>query len=582
MEMKRTNDLVISKYREYFLTTFAMSGCTSMASIVDRIMVGKLLGSNELAATNLVIPFVSIINMIFCLFIYGGNTLAVTYKGKCDNRKADKCFTISIGIGFAFMALLGAIGILFWRPITGLLVGNNTELFNPVYDYMFPQFFLGIMVIIVNGLSAYIRVDGLRKLALFIPIVVNVVNVLFDFIFMGLMKLGIMSAGFATIIGYLVGIIMIIPYFKSKKRSVKFTKIGVKDIKLIIELLYTGMPTGFLHLCIFVNVIVMNSVILAAEGTVGMQVMSVCISSFNLVNIFLWGTSQTLLPITGALNGEQDIKGIKGVLKFSLKITEIFCVIMFLLFELFPAQIGAVFGAVSLETVELLVPAMRIYCFGILISGIELIIRSFYQASGHKNTATAMSVLDGVGLFVPLIYLLAWINPHFIWLSFPLTPLLTTLIILGVMQYRAKKSGMTNFLMLKEEQDAICFEFSIENKIDHAVKASAWIIERCRENAVPDNLGNLLGIACEELCTNIAQFAYGEKSKMIDIFLKIYNDKIVLKIRDDGCIFNPTEYVDETGREITGLKVLNKLPAKVIYNRVIGFNTTIVMVGKTQ
>ena len=52
----------------------------------------------------------------------------------------------------------------------------------------------------------------------------------------------------------------------------------------------------------------------------------------------------------------------------------------------------------------------------------------------------------------------------------------------------------------------------------------------------------------------------------------------MLRIRDNGVIFNPTEFVDDSSNEVTGLKVLKKLPLKVEYNRVLGFNNTIITV----
>ena len=50
--MERKGKLVSKKYREYFLATLFMSGSISIASVVDKIMIGNILGSVELAAAN--------------------------------------------------------------------------------------------------------------------------------------------------------------------------------------------------------------------------------------------------------------------------------------------------------------------------------------------------------------------------------------------------------------------------------------------------------------------------------------------------------------------------------------------------
>lgn len=209
--------------------------------------------------------------------------------------------------------------------------------------------------------------------------------------------------------------------------------------------------------------------------------------------------------------------------------------------------------------------------------GLAYVVRAYYQATGYQNTASVLALLEGVIFFVPILYLLAKINFSAVWLSFVFAPMLSVCVILIYMQYKAKKEGKNNFLMLGHEKEAKVIDFSVENKIEKAIEASEKIREICIQNNISSRSANILSLAAEELCTNTAKFAYGKKSKFIDIFLKIYADEIILKVRDNGAVFNPTEYINESGQEISGLKTLNSLPVKIIYNRVIGFNTTIII-----
>ena len=54
----------------------------------------------------------------------------------------------------------------------------------------------------------------------------------------------------------------------------------------------------------------------------------------------------------------------------------------------------------------------------------------------------------------------------------------------------------------------------------------------------------------------------------------------MLRLRDNGKIFNPTEYVDDSGREVTGLKLVRSLTSSIEYNRVLDFNVTVVTVNR--
>ena len=61
--------------------------------------------------------------------------------------------------------------------------------------------------------------------------------------------------------------------------------------------------------------------------------------------------------------------------------------------------------------------------------------------------------------------------------------------------------------------------------------------------------------------------------------MKLYEDQSLLRIRDDGDMFDPTQFVDDSGNEITGLSLIRALPTEVTYNRMLGFNTTIITVS---
>ena len=86
-----------------------------------------------------------------------------------------------------------------------------------------------------------------------------------------------------------------------------------------------------------------------------------------------------------------------------------------------------------------------------------------------------------------------------------------------------------------------------------------------------------MAVSAEELAVNAAKYAY-QVDNDIDICLRILDDKLVLRFRDNGRMFNPTEFIDDSGEEITGLSLVRTLTPDINYNRVLGFNVTTVTV----
>ena len=76
-----------------------MTASIYLAGILDSIMVGQIEGTVALSAINLTLSVSFLKNILMALFTFGGNTIAVVYKGKRENSKADLAFTLSFYAG---------------------------------------------------------------------------------------------------------------------------------------------------------------------------------------------------------------------------------------------------------------------------------------------------------------------------------------------------------------------------------------------------------------------------------------------------------------------------------------------------
>lgn len=580
--MERSSKLVRDKFGQTLIATLGMAGSIAIASIVDRIMVGNFLGSRALAALSLNSPVICAINIIFDLFVFGGNTLAVNLKAKRDKKGANKSFTAAIVLGTIVVAVAALVCFIFRAPLSAALCRNKAELLGPVMDYLVPLLVLGILVLPVNGTCAFVRVDGLQKIAILVPAVANVVNLLFDFIFMKIFRLGIASAGWATNIGYAVGALCLIPYLRSDKRSFFFDREGLTDAAMIVETMKTGLSSALVDACQLIQAAAMNFFIIAAFDVIGAQVGAVCLSALSVSGIFFMGTTQTMLPIGSALHGEKDHTGLRSVMKTGFFMTEGFMIVIVAALEILARPFGSLFGVTSPEAVSLLDKAFRLYLLCLPLIGAQECLRVTLQATGRGTAASVLTGVSGTLCFVPVIWLCSRFAPMLIWLSFGIAALLAILGCLVILTLKAKKAGTKGGILFPvEDTDAKTFEFTIRNTISQAEEASETMIGLCRENGLEEKEANILGIAVEEMCTNIAKYAYPGRENAVDIFLRIEAPALVLRIRDNGVLFNPTTFVDERGIEVTGLKVLKKLPLQAEYNRVLGFNNTIITIGRT-
>lgn len=558
-----------------------MTASIYLAGILDSIMVGQIEGTVALSAINLTLSVSFLKNILMALFTFGGNTIAVVYKGKRENSKADLAFTLSFYAGMLSSLVLMAFGLIFAKQTAALLAQGNAQLEQYVLEYLLPLWLLTPFMVIVNHVAAFARTDGLNKLSTALPVVANVINLACDYIFMKTFGWGIAGAGWATIAGYAVGTVMCIVYFRSPQRSVSFVRFKLEDCKELGKIFSMGMPSALIYVCNFLRLFFMNAIILSSTGTVGMQIASVSFSLNSLSFIFAEGASMTLLPMVGAFYGEKDMKGQRLTLKYGMLITTALCLLVMLVSELFPAQLAGLYGLKDPEILAVFNTTFRILSINIPILGIVYVMRTFFQGIKQQGIANLIVILDGFATVIPLLWLFSKHGIYWLWASFPVSKAVTILITLIVVVICKKVQKKDNYLLMDSEEGVV-MDFTIENSVEAAVGASEKVMDFCRENAVDDTVATRVAVAVEELCVNTAKYAYSPASRQVDIYMKISEHEIILRVRDNGKIFNPTEYEDDSGKLISGLSMLRAISSNIEYNRVIGFNTTVINIDLEQ
>ena len=576
--MKRNGTLLNKKYRSLLVATLAMTASTYLSGILDGIMVGQILGTVQLYAINLTTSIVFLRSIPIAMFTFGGNTLSVIYKSKRDQKNADSVFTLSFWSGVLSTLVLSVIGIATMLPTARLLAQGNDELIGMVVDYLLPLWVLTPLVAIVNQTAAYARTDGMRKLATALPIVSNIVNLICDYIYMAIFGWGVAGAGWATVTGYVVGTALTLIYFKSKQRTVHFTKAALKKLKQIGKIFSVGLPSALIYVCNFLRLFFTNAIILSFTGVMGGKIASVSFSLNSLAFILVEGASMTLLPILGALYGEKDSNGQRITLRYGMVVTVALSMLVFIVSELFPVQLAALYGLTEPSVTEIFAVTFRICSINIPILAVIYVMRTFFQATKQRGLANLLVMLDGVLTIVPLMYWFAHYDIYWLWMSFPVSKAVTVVITLIAMVISKKVQHKQNILGI-EEQDGVVYDFSIKNDIPEAINASEEAMAFCEKNKVPETTVNAVGVTVEELCHNIATYANSSGNNSVDVCIRVFPDKVNVRLRDNGTEFDPTDYIDNSGKRITGLELVRMLSSSITYNRVLGFNVTNVTVA---
>ena len=261
---------LFSKKQNYlqFLKFVAPSIATmiflSFYTTIDGFFVSRFVNSNALASINIVIPITCVVFGVSVMLATGSGALVGIKLGEKDEDGANKLFSFITLMLLIISLLLTVVFVLFLKP---MLVGlGATEQLLP---YAIPYGFLTVLMTIPMMFKLYFeyyaRVDGSPKVALIMSTLGLVLNLILDFMFIVIFKLGILGAGLGTFLSITISAIIGLLYFLSSKSNLKFTKPKV-DMKAFYNSCYNGSSEMFTELSTGITTFLFNKSILAFHG----------------------------------------------------------------------------------------------------------------------------------------------------------------------------------------------------------------------------------------------------------------------------------------------------------------------------
>ncbi len=576
---EQTGTLIKNKFREHLIPTVLTTMALSLATVVDSIIVGQLLGADALACIGIASPIINLMNIIYVIFGVGGMMCASVARGRWETEKANKHFTMGILGGAALMTLLLAVVLIFMGPISLMLAGGDKTAADLTAQYLTPILFTGPVLMLSNGIALFMRADGKPNKSAVVVITANIVNLIFDYILIKFCNTGIMGAGLSTTLGYVFGVFVVLPYICNHKgiRTFKFTKI-TKPLAETAEVVKTGLPKGCTYIATFLRSLVLNSIVLATLGTQGMTILTVLLNVLMFASIFVSGTGDTLLPIVGTLYGEKDIYGIRKTVESARNVLIGASIVIVIFFMTGSGIIGRLFGLATPEEFAMLKTALIMFSLYIPFYAICTTLQNFYNITERGNFAITIAICDGFIFVCSFAYILSEITPNILWLCYGLSSLFTFILILIIGFVIKSREAVKGLLLLKDiDKNEKVWNMTIDTDINHAEGLAKEIVSFCKAHNLEDTLSNKLGLGIEEMAAATITHAHKNKNGKIDIMIKVVGDEVLMRFRDNGDTFDVTAYKTEStdGLITDGIELLKAMANKVSYSSQLGFNITV-------
>lgn len=423
--MTKTDEL--RRFSGYvFLSILGMLGF-SLYILADTFFISQGCGKDGLAALNLAIPLYSFMQGTGLMLGIGGATrytLAASRlkKGSVSRQQAaepDRIFTVSAIIALSASLLFLAAG-LFFSDKLALLMGADKQVFSMTRDYLqvlllfSPAFFLN------NLLLAFVRNDGRPRLAMLAMIAGSLFNILFDYILIIPLNLGIFGAALATGVSPLVSLAILSHHLIRPKRGfhLRFGPIAPRLAGSIIAL---GFPSLVAEVSSGIVMIVFNRILLGLEGNSGIAAYGV-IANLSLVAIAIQtGLSQGAQPLFSRAHGEKDEVGLERYTRYAFVTSLFLSLAVFAAILLFSNPVTFLFNREKDEALQTLASSgMKLYFLGLPFAGLNILLATRFASTEKALPAQILSLLRGLVFIIPLALLLAHtVGLIGVWLAFP-------------------------------------------------------------------------------------------------------------------------------------------------------------------
>ena len=411
-------------------------------NIADTLIVGRVLGSNALAAVGSSYTLMTFLTSIFLGLSMGAGALFSIYQGRKDLS------SLKLSILHAFLLILAVTLVLNLAVYAGIepiltFLRVPDEVRPGMRTYLLIIFAGLIATSVYNFFSCMLRALGNSSVPLIFLAVSAVLNIALDLLFVAVLPFGIAGAALATVLAQYVSAVGILLYVLLRCRmwlpSKKEWRFSHSILKEILNL--SSMT------CIQQSV--MNFGILMIQGLVnsfGPIVMAafaaaVKIDAFAYMPVQDFGNAFSTFIAQNY--GAKESTRIRSGLKSAVCISMAFCVVISALVFVFARPLMAIFvdageTEVILEGVRYLRIEGAFYC-GI---GCLFLLYGLYRALGRPGMSVVLTVVS-LGTRVALAYLLSAIpaiGVIGIWWSVPIGWGLADLA--GLLYYKAKKQEL--------------------------------------------------------------------------------------------------------------------------------------------
>ena len=425
------------------IPTLAAQIINMLYNLVDRIYIGKGIGSLPLGGVGICMPVIMIVSAFAALVSAGGAPRASIFMGQNKNDMAERtlggCFFLQLFVSAALTAIL-----LIWNRPLLMAFGGSPDTIEYSVSYMNIYAIGTIFVQLTLGMNAFITAQGFTKTSMLSVLIGAGFNIVLDPIFIFGFKMGVRGAALATILSQGISCIWVLSFLFGKKTHLRIKAKYIRlEPKIIFPCLALGMAPFIMQASESVIAVCFNSSLQNYGGDIAVTTMTILISVMQFALLPLQGIGQGAQPIMSYNYGARNGDRVRASFKLLLKVSLGYSLLLWAVVLLFPKVFITMFNSEA-PLVAFAVTPLRIYVGGLGIFGAQIACQMAFNALGNAKASILVAVMRKFVLLLPLIYIMPHVFPAdptmAVYLAEPIADILAVLFTVILFWFQFKKS----------------------------------------------------------------------------------------------------------------------------------------------
>lgn len=393
------------KLMRFTIPTIAMMIFTSIYGVVDGLFVSNIVGSEAFAGVNLIMPALMMLGSVGFMVGTGGSALVSKTIGEGNKKLANRYFSMLIYFLLIVGIVLSILGNAFIRQISELL-GAKGEMVDICSTYGRTLLCSLPFFMLQNCFQSFLVVVEKPAMGLCVSVIADLSNMVLDFLFIYVFRLGVFGAALATAISEFVGAAIPLIFFIRKNNSpLKLIKTKL-ELKPILRTCSNGSSEMVTNISMSLVNMLYNLQLVKFAGYDGVVAYGIIMYVGFIFSSTYLGYCVGVAPIVGYHYGAANTAELKNLFKKSLFLLSSAAVVLTACAELLSSVLAGIFVGYNQDLHNMTTNAIQLFALSYIISGINIFASAFFTALNNGLVSAVISFMRTLVFQIAFIFIL--------------------------------------------------------------------------------------------------------------------------------------------------------------------------------